>query len=163
MRLQAKVVVPDPSKIDACEEHWTLREVFATHFLTGIGAAGFQSVDPLAVGAHNIILELGSGLGIIGVGLFVAMFIFTLRGATRGTDVKLRALLIGSLLLTTAPMYLSGHWELSPAGWIALAVFSRIPVLSEAPSVGDRRQRRGRVVEHLIQPEIDLPAGLQRG
>lgn len=139
------------------------REVFATHFLTGIGAAGFQSVDPLAVGAHNIILELGSGLGIIGVGLFVGMFIFTLQDATRGADVKLRALLVGGLLLTTAPMYLSGHWELSPAGWIALAVFSRIQVLSEAPRICDRRQGGGRVVEDFVQPKVDLPSGLQRG
>jgi len=45
-------------------------------------------------------------------------------------------------LLASAPIYLSGHWELSPAGWLVLALFSCMPVLF-ASTPGAPRPARG--------------------
>ena len=46
------------------------------------------------------------------------------------------------------PIYLSGQWDLSAAGWVSLALFSRIAVLAEPTAAGavataaDRGERR---------------------
>ena len=108
---------------------WPLaRETFAGHWLLGIGAGGFKDTGPLWVGAHNAVLELGTGLGVVGVVMFVGVIACSLITGTRGAPK--RTILVGSLLACWAPMWLSGHWDQAPAAWIVMALFSRIDVLA---------------------------------
>ncbi|SDK43345.1 O-Antigen ligase [Cryobacterium psychrotolerans] len=109
------------------------REVLGDNILTGVGAGGFRTVSDLGIGAHNVILEIGTGTGLVGIVLFLGVYISALTSATAGAPIRLRSLLVGSILLVSAPMYLSGHWELSAAGWIVLALYSRISVLQGQP------------------------------
>ena len=114
---------------------WPLaRRVFSDHLLTGIGASGFQTVNPLRVGSHNVFLEIGTGTGVVGVCVFVCLFFTAIVSSSRVLDSRRRAVLVGAYLSTVAPIYLSGQWDLSPAGWVALALFSRISVLAEPSS-----------------------------
>lgn len=96
---------------------WPLaREWWLEHFLIGSGASTFQQSNRMEIGAHNVVLELGAGMGIIGVAIFVAFLWFALR--------KQSAVLVGSLVSVTAASYLTGHWELAPAAWVLLGVFA---------------------------------------
>ncbi|WP_308467879.1 O-antigen ligase family protein [Rathayibacter soli] len=115
------------------------REVFSQHFIAGVGAAGFQAVDPTMVATHNVILEFATGLGLVGVLTFLGLYVSALVPATKGLTIGRRSLLVGAILLVSSPMYLSGQWDLSPAAWLTLAMFSRIPLLTAAavtPSSG---------------------------
>ncbi len=112
------------------------RHVFEQHILTGAGSGGFSSLDPIGIGAHNVILEIGAGLGVVGVIFFLGVYISSLVSATRATPARLRSLLVGALLLVSSPIYLSGQWELSPAAWIVLGLFSRVPLLSTGTAAG---------------------------
>ncbi|WP_202805969.1 O-antigen ligase family protein [Actinopolymorpha alba] len=120
---------------------WPLaRQTFIDHWLLGIGAGGFTTLPPLRLGAHNIVLEVGTGLGIIGLAIFAAVVATTLITGTRGASG--RTLILGSLLACWAPMWLSAHWELEPALWLTMAVFStlriRRPSMTTANECGDR-------------------------
>lgn len=86
------------------------------HFIIGSGASTFQGSGGHELGAHNLVLELGTGMGVVGVALFVALLWFVLRNVT--------PILLGCFICTTALSYLTGHWEITTAGWIALGVFS---------------------------------------
>jgi O-antigen ligase len=107
---------------------WPLaRNVFEEHPVIGVGAGGFRAINPYGIGAHNLFLELGTGLGLVGIVLFVGTVFAALVEGTRTADTRLRNVAIGSLLAAWAPVYMSGHWELSPAAWVAIALFSRLP------------------------------------
>jgi O-antigen ligase len=112
------------------------RETFVDHWLFGIGAGGFRTIGPMWTGAHNVVLEIGTGLGVVGLFLFGGVVVSCLVAGTRGA--RDRSLLIGALLACWTPLWLSGHWELAPAAWIVMALFSRVGVLDAAadPPVG---------------------------
>jgi len=113
---------------------WPLaRTVFADHWVTGIGAGGLRSMD-LGIGAHNAILELGCGLGVLGVVLFVGWLVSGLLGSTR--NAAYRTLLVGGALACWAPMLMSGHWELAPPLWILLGLLSRLHVVPNRSADG---------------------------
>jgi O-antigen ligase len=119
---------------------WPLaRQLFEEHFIVGVGAGGFPAINPYRIGAHNLFLELGTGLGLLGIVLFVGTVFTALVRSTRTVEPRFRNLVIGSLLAAWAPIYLSGHWELSAAAWVAIALFSRITVLA-----GERKDTEGK-------------------
>jgi O-antigen ligase len=96
---------------------WPLaRAWWSDHFVVGTGTSSFQGSNPFYAGAHNLILELGTGLGIVGVVGFVAMLWFALRGGDR--------FLVGGFIAVSAASYLTGHWEAAPAAWVGIALFS---------------------------------------
>ncbi len=109
------------------------REAFAEHFWFGLGSGAFRSVNPFDLGAHNVVLELGSGLGVIGLALFVTTLGAAVVYGTRGADPAVRTPLVGAFLLICGPIYMSGHWELSPAAWAALAICSRLGLAQPPP------------------------------
>ncbi|WP_160175906.1 O-antigen ligase family protein [Cryobacterium roopkundense] len=109
------------------------RQIFGEHLIEGVGAGGFRAINTWGVGAHDVILELGTGLGIVGIVLFLGVVVSSLTSTHWAHSVRLRPLLVGTFLLSCAPLYLSGHWELSPAGWIVLALFSCMALLFEPP------------------------------
>jgi O-antigen ligase len=112
---------------------WPLaRRIFADHPFIGTGAGTFRVLNGLNLPAHNVILEFGTGLGMVGVGLFVGTLVTALITGTRAMDGHTRALLVGSMVVVSAPIFLSGAWDQSPAAWVAIALFSRIAVLVPA-------------------------------
>lgn len=109
---------------------WPLaRDVWADNALAGIGAGAFIQINPMGIGAHNVFLQTGTGMGIIGVGLLLAVFWTALAWKREAVPQRRRALVVGAFLITSAPAYLSGMWETSPASWVALAIIARVPVL----------------------------------
>lgn len=104
---------------------WPLaRDLWAENPWIGVGSGGLHMENYLGIGAHNVFLQIGTGLGIIGVVLYVGIFASSLWTQRQGSHT--RAYLIGAYLAATAPAYMSGHWESAPAGWIVLALFSSI-------------------------------------
>lgn len=100
------------------------RHIWAQHLLTGVGPGMFPVLNSMYIGAHSLVLTLGAELGTVGLALFGAVTAAALQPtATAGTAGKRMA---GLLLVAWAPIWLSGHWELSPAAWVVLAVWSRL-------------------------------------
>jgi O-antigen ligase len=102
------------------------REAFADRPFLGLGAGAFTDLSPLKIAAHNVILDIGTGTGVVGVALFLAVIHQSLVVETRDADVHGRILTIGAFVAATAPLLSSGYWYESPAYWVAMGVFSRI-------------------------------------
>jgi O-antigen ligase len=97
---------------------WPLaRQQWESHFLFGTGAHSFATVDPKGIAAHNAILELGSGTGLVGVLLFLAAVILALRGPGR-------RLVAGAWIATSTLSYLTGSWEIAAPGWFTMGIVS---------------------------------------
>jgi O-antigen ligase len=134
------------------------REVWAMDPWVGVGAGGFREINAYGVLAHNIILQTGTGLGIIGVALIVALIWSALAWKRTSWKQPKRALLVGAFLLASAPAYLSGVWETAPASWMVMAIFARLGVLGlDAP-------RQGHEDIYAVRPKPQkLPAWVQNG
>lgn len=105
------------------------RELWSDNFLFGVGYAGFGYVTDFGIGAHNAVLQIGTGTGVVGVLLFTGVWVSSLRASIRrGGPVA--AILVGAFLAAVMPAYLTGFWESAPAAWIALAIFSRLGVVA---------------------------------
>lgn len=128
------------------------RESIGLHPFIGVGGGGFQSINPLGIGAHNVPLQIASGLGLIGLALFIAATYCALMTETRNVEPATRGLLVGVMIAATGPIMLSGHWELSPAAWFGLALFSRIGVLPPTLSQISSHLWRYRPQPHSAQP-----------
>jgi len=97
---------------------WPLaREWWLDHFILGSGVSTFAGANPMKIGAHDLVLEIGAGLGLVGVLLFLCFLFFSV--------FRQPPLLVGSLIAVTAASYITGHWELAPAAWVLLAIFAR--------------------------------------
>ncbi len=103
------------------------------NFWFGAGAGAFQLSNYYQVGAHNFILELGTGMGTVGVLVYVAVLWTSLGKQATGTDPRGRVL-VGCFIAASALSYLTGFWDHSPAAWIGVAVFFRIGLLDKDPS-----------------------------
>jgi O-antigen ligase len=110
------------------------REAMDTEFWFGWGAGTFPAMNPIGIYAHNVLLDIGSGLGIVGVGIFVMLIWTALFSGTRSTPADTRCLVLGAALCCLTPPMLTGYWFQAPATWVALAIFSRMEVL-KAPAV----------------------------
>ncbi|WP_435207475.1 O-antigen ligase family protein [Micromonospora sp. bgisy143] len=108
---------------------WPIAEAsFWDSPLVGIGVGAFPSTNPYyGVGAHTLLLTLGNDLGLIGIALFVALIGFLLRDAAPRLGRR-HGMLVGALIVGWTPIWLSGHWEISPVAWLMLALWSRLPV-----------------------------------
>jgi O-antigen ligase len=128
------------------------RDLWAASPWTGQGMWAMRASNPNGVDAHSLFLELGSALGIVGVILFIALLWSILGRDTGAADPRLRFFLIGALLAASAPAYLSGAWEPTPASWVLLAIFSgigRALVLHVDEPAHDNGRGSGR--EHHIE------------
>lgn len=110
------------------------RRVFAEHLFTGTGAGTFRVLNPLGISAHNALLDVGTGLGVVGVCLLVGTLVTALVIGTSAMEARTRNLLVGSMVVVSAPIFLSGVWDQSPAAWVAIGLFSRIAVLTPSPA-----------------------------
>ncbi|MEU6078094.1 O-antigen ligase family protein [Micromonospora sp. NPDC047074] len=122
---------------------WPIAEAsFWESPLVGIGAGAFPSTNPyFGIGAHSLLLTLGNDIGLLGIALVVVLIAHVLRGAAPASG-RGNALLVGVLFVGWTPIWLSGHWEISPFAWLVLALWSRLPVALVLPRGGRRRRRR---------------------
>lgn len=102
------------------------------NFWFGAGAGAFQLSNYYQVGAHNFILELGTGMGIVGVLVYVAV-LWTSLGKRTGADPRGK-ILVGCFIAASALSYLTGFWDHSPAAWVGVGVFSRLGLLDKDPA-----------------------------
>ncbi|WP_237742857.1 O-antigen ligase family protein [Actinopolymorpha alba] len=126
------------------------KQVFVEHWLVGVGAGGFKTLPPNYWYAHNVFLEIATGLGIIGLLLFLATVFSSLIMATRGASA--RTLVVGSVLVCWVPMWLSAHWELESALWLTTGLFS---------ALGARGQPAKTTTETSDVPEADHVKAIQ--
>lgn len=103
------------------------RELFLDHPIFGTGIDGFIYMNR-GIAAHNAVLDLGAGLGIVGIALFAWCFGTAIGVASRGADRRVRVLVIGGFLTVTAPILASGYWHQSPAFWLAVGMLSKLAV-----------------------------------
>nr|WP_244891678.1 O-antigen ligase family protein [Micromonospora yangpuensis] len=101
--------------------------------LLGIGPGMFVVTGRLHVGAHNLLLALGNDVGLIGVLLYLGIFIFALAGPLRHTVSASRRVAC-LLLVTQLPLWLTGHWETSPVALLTLGLVSMLPVALAHPA-----------------------------
>lgn len=101
----------------------TARTIWAEHPWTGIGPGMFPLSNMLGIGAHNFVLTVGAELGLIGLLLYASVIVGALIGT--GGSGPAGPWMVGLLLVGWLPIWLSGHWELSPAAWVVLAAWSR--------------------------------------
>lgn len=117
------------------------REQISEHPLWGIGTGNFAATDHSGIFAHNLFLEITVGLGMIGL-VLLCLFLGAAFRVT-AADPPARLVLVGCFVAASAPIYLSGVWELSPAGWVILALFTRADVLLDKGDAPDLVQRQG--------------------
>jgi O-antigen ligase len=138
-------------------ELWgTAEKAFGDHSIVGVGTGGFAALHPLEVYPHNIFLEVGSELGVVGLlplaaFLLATMFaiVRTLRLAPPGDrgDVALAAALFFAALVNAQ---VSGDITVNDSVWLAaglvLGVAQRYGGTGREPQVSPvdalRRVRR---------------------
>jgi len=106
------------------------RDAFDRHLWIGSGGGTFPALNPRGIFAHNVLLDVGAGLGLVGLIVFIALIWTTLISGTRGGDQRRRALLVGVVLCAVSPPMLSGYWYQSPAAWVIIALFSRMALVT---------------------------------
>jgi O-antigen ligase len=108
------------------------REQISEHPLWGLGTGNFAATDQSGYATHNLFLEITVGLGMIGL-VLLCLFLGAAFRVT-AADPPERLVILGCFIAASAPIYFSGVWELSPAGWLVLALFTRAHVLLDADS-----------------------------
>ncbi|GAB1694357.1 O-antigen ligase family protein [Krasilnikovia sp. M28-CT-15] len=104
------------------------RQAIADHPFDGLGPHIFPTVNPMQIGAHNLILTLGVDVGLVGIALYAAIFVTALLPFRTNRRWRHLAAL---LVLAWLPIWLTGFWELSPAAWITVALWSHLPAVAE--------------------------------
>ncbi len=116
------------------------RDVIVQDPIIGAGAGSFPSLNPWAIYAHNAILDVGSGLGSVGITVFVTLLACILVREPKHASTSERHLCVGVTFLVLLPPLMSGYWYASPAIWVLLAVCSKTavayPAVNEAASSG---------------------------
>jgi O-antigen ligase len=115
------------------------RTLWGESFWRGIGVGGFRG-SPIGIPAHNLILEAGVGMGVVGVALFLLVLWLALGSETKGVAWQRRSLLVGSFVAAAAPAYLSGAFEYIAPSWMVLAIFSRVSLLAPDQSEIESQQ-----------------------
>lgn len=107
------------------------REAFWERPLFGGGVDSIRA-DPenvLQAAAHHMSLDIITGLGVVGLYLFVAVVISSVRESSGWISPR-RTYLLGAFLIAVIPVSLTGFWTEGPAFWVLLAVMSRIGVIA---------------------------------
>ena len=104
------------------------RGVLEDHPVLGAGAGSFPSFNPWSIYAHNVLLDVGTGLGLVGIVLFVALLAAVLAQGSKGARAFERDFCAGLTILALLPPLLSGYWYATPAVWVVLALCSKMNV-----------------------------------
>lgn len=104
--------------------HW-----FNEHLFFGSGAGSFPALNARGIYAHDVLLDVGVGLGLAGL-LILAVFVVHLgREVLDCRDPSFARFALGTMLAASAAPLLSGYWYAAPAFWIALGFVSRASIL----------------------------------
>jgi O-antigen ligase len=119
---------------------------FSRHLTFGIGTGGYGAIDPINAYPHNILLEVGVELGVIGLVALVVMIGSMLRRLlavwrSSRTDISLEAsLFIGLFAMALVNAFFSGAIQDNRDIWIwggiGVAMYTRMK-LTEGRSVGE--------------------------
>lgn len=127
------------------------RGLISENLFQGVGAGGFQFLNPMDIGAHNLYLSLLLDLGLFGFLLFLVFVWAGLSpGLSRRSNRKQR-FVIGMFACYSLPIAISGHFELSPFTWAVLAITFTLlrPTPPAAPTRAGRRLVPGTQGSHL--------------
>jgi hypothetical protein len=128
-------------------EHWQatwrgIQEVIAWPFGGGVGTAGPASFyDTHADIAENYYVQIGQEVGVLGLGLFIAINVLVAQALWRQKDTWPRALLASFVGITVINMFLHG-WADDPTAmtWWGLA-----GIWIAGSKVGSKKTRRKKV------------------
>lgn len=117
------------------------RDLIGRRPLFGHGADTLPWIagNPFQIAAHNAFLDIAVGVGFVGVGIFVALLWSAVIHDTRTLNRGLRGLFVGSFIMVTTPILLSGYWTESPVFWFSLALVSRVSFTSVSDAVANVR------------------------
>lgn len=102
------------------------------NLLLGVGAGSFPQFNPRQIYAHNALLDVSSGLGLVGVIVFVALLGAVVHQGSTPSGPVGRHLCVVLVVLVLTPPLVSGYWYMSPAIWVILALCSRIAIVFPA-------------------------------
>jgi O-antigen ligase len=138
------------------------RDLLTDHLVFGAGAGTFRAVNPLGISAHNALLEIGSGLGLLGIALFLGVAVRALVKETAMTDEVSRNRKLGAFLIVSTPILLSGVWEQSAVAWVAMALASRMAMSpGAAPKEQVQSPRERQPPRHPPQTTVSEPPGVR--
>ncbi|WP_328534908.1 O-antigen ligase family protein [Micromonospora zamorensis] len=123
------------------------------HPFAGLGPGVFRLENPYQIGPHNLLLTVGTDLGLIGVLLYGSTMVAALTYAARNPGHTGRVV-AGLFATSLLPIWLSGHWEYSQGAWLVLALLSVVGIAAN-PS----RQNGGR---HRSMPHQEEFRGVNR-
>ncbi|MEU8168560.1 O-antigen ligase family protein [Micromonospora sp. NPDC049004] len=110
------------------------------HPFAGLGPGVFRLENPYQIGPHNLLLTVGTDLGLIGVLLYGSTMIAALTYAARNAGHTGRVL-AGLFATSLLPIWLSGHWEYAQGAWLVLALLSVVGIASNAHLQNGGRHR----------------------
>jgi O-antigen ligase len=102
------------------------RQAWENAPIAGVGPQVFPATNPMRIPTHNLVLTLATDLGTVGVLLYGATVASCLAVFRHGREHRHLAVL---LVLAWLPIWMTGHWELSPGAWLILGAWSRLPGL----------------------------------
>ncbi|SBT39309.1 O-antigen ligase like membrane protein [Micromonospora narathiwatensis] len=105
--------------------------------LTGVGPSMFTALGPLGVGPHNLLLTLGTDLGLIGVLLYGGVFATALAAPLRHANPVCWGI-TGIFLVALLPVWLTGHWEKSVLCFAVAGLVSVAPQVVRPATPGRR-------------------------
>jgi O-antigen ligase len=146
-------------------------KVFVRHELVGVGAGGFSSAVEQELGrpfaAHNAFIAVAVEQGLIGLMLFVALFVTALRPRDRfaKTDGRFRFVLFATLIIGLMPL----NWDYAKPMWFVLTMLAAQTGLRQPADSGhveletivasrDRRRMRRRNPKRIDQLPV-APGG----
>ncbi|WP_175649165.1 O-antigen ligase family protein [Micromonospora avicenniae] len=124
-------------------EVWPIAaSAWAEHPIAGMGPGVFRMDNPLQIGPHNLLLTVGTDLGLVGVILYGGTVAAALALAAKQA-AQTGKVLAGFAVITLLPVWMSGHWEQSQGAWLVLALISTITVKDVVRRPGRHRLAAG--------------------
>lgn len=90
------------------------------YWATGIGAGAFVAVNPLGIGAHNVLITLLLESGFFGLLLFLLFLYSIIYPGVRSKRGGEGSFVLGAFFSYLVPIAMTGHWELAPFSWVLL-------------------------------------------
>lgn len=122
------------------------RQVLFDHPLIGLGAGSFPILNDRGVFAHDVLLDVGVGTGIVGILVYCWMMWAVVAKSTSQLAPNTRLLIAGVTIGAMAPALLTGYWYQASATWVVLALVSRCTSLPAAgstnPAMIGKKQRQ---------------------
>ncbi|MFG3714450.1 O-antigen ligase family protein [Micromonospora sp. NPDC047730] len=94
---------------------------------TGLGPGVFRMVNPFQIGPHNLLLAVGTDLGLVGVLLYGSAVAAALAAAARQAG-HVGRIAAGLFAMSLLPIWMSGHWEYAQGSWLVLALLSSVAI-----------------------------------